>query len=96
MKKRDKKRRFLVEKFYLRRKNLREVINDINSSIDAKEFAQKQIQKLPKDSAKCRIRNFCWKTGRSRGVYKFVGLCRNMFRYYAMRGDIPGIRKASW
>lgn len=96
MKKKDSKRKKLVKKFFLKRKNLRKIINDINASIEAKELAQKKIQKLPKDSAKCRIRNRCWKTGRSRGVYKFVGLCRNMFRYHAMRGDIPGIRKASW
>ncbi|HIH2763480.1 MAG TPA: uS14 family ribosomal protein [Candidatus Azoamicus sp.] len=51
------------------------------------------MQKLPKDSSKCRLRNRCWKTGRGNGVYRSIGLCRNMFRYHAMRGDIPGIEK---
>lgn len=92
----EKRRLRLTKKFFLKRKSLRKIINDINASINAKELAQKKIQKLPRDSAKCRLRNRCWKTGRSRGVYSFIGLCRNMFRYHAMRGDIPGIRKASW
>lgn len=94
--KRENRRIKLTKKFFLKRKSLRKIINDISASMLAKELAQKEIQKLPKDSARCRLRNRCWKTGRSRGVYKFVGLCRNMFRYHAMRGDIPGIRKASW
>lgn len=93
---REKRRLKLTKKFFLKRKSLRKIINDINATMNAKELAQKTIQKLPKDSAKCRLRNRCWKTGRSRGVYRFVGLCRNMFRYHAMRGDIPGIKKASW
>lgn len=96
MKLREERRRKLTKKFFLKRKSLRKIINDVNASMDAKELAQKKIQKMPRDSAKCRLRNRCWKTGRGNGVYSFVGLCRNMFRYHAMRGDIPGIRKASW
>ncbi len=94
--KREKRRLRLSKKFFLKRMSLRKIINDIESSMKAKELAQKKMQKLPRDSSKCRLRNRCWKTGRGNGVYKFVGLCRNMFRYHAMRGDIPGIRKASW
>ncbi len=94
--KREKRRQKLVKKFFSKRKDLRKIINDVSTSIKEKESAQKVIQKLPKDSAKCRLRNRCWKTGRGNGVYRSVGLCRNMFRYHAMRGDIPGIRKASW
>lgn len=96
MKIRESRRLKLTKKFFLKRKGLRKVISDINASMEAKELAQEKMQKLPRDSVKCRLRNRCWKTGRARGVYKFVGLCRNMFRYHAMRGDIPGIRKASW
>ncbi len=96
MYKREKKRIKLVKKYFLKRKSLRKIINDINASIEAKEIAQKKIQKLPRDSSVCRLRNRCWKTGRARGVYSFVGLCRNMFRHHAMFGDIPGLRKASW
>jgi len=93
---REKKRQKLVKKFYKKRNNLRKIIKDMTTSIKEKELAQKMIQQLPKDSAQTRLRNRCWKTGRGNGVYRFVGLCRNMFRYHAMRGDIPGIKKASW
>lgn len=93
---REKRRVKLVKKYFLRREGLRKIINDLNASMDAKEIAQKRIQKLPRDSSSCRLRNRCWKTGRGNGFYRLVGLCRNMFRHHAMFGDIPGIRKASW
>ena len=96
MQKRQKHRMNLVIKYYKKRYDLRKMINGINVSLKDKEIAQMSMQKLPKDSNKCRLRNRCFDTGRGNGVYKRVGLCRNMFRYYAMRGDIPGIRKASW
>ena len=96
MQTREERRVKLTKKFFLKRKGLRKIINDVNASMEAKELAKKKIQNLPRDSVKCRLRNRCWKTGRGNGVYRFVGLCRNMFRYHAMRGDIPGIRKASW
>lgn len=96
MKTREKKRRFLFKKFFSRRANLRKIINDRDVSMEAKEIVQRKIQKLPRDSVVCRLRNRCWKTGRGNGVYRIVGLCRNAFRHHAMFGDIPGIRKASW
>jgi len=96
MKTREKRRIKLSKKYYIKRQSFRKIINDFNVSMEAKEIAQKKIQKLPRDSAFCRLRNRCWKTGRGNGVYSIVGLCRNMFRHHAMFGDIPGIRKASW
>lgn len=69
---------------------------DKNSSSIFKKGAQTQLQKLPRDSNLCRLRKRCFLTGRGKGVYSFVGLCRNMFRYYVMKGDIPGFRKSSW
>ncbi len=96
MKKREERRVKLTKKYFLRRKDLRNVMCDINASMSAKELAQKKFQEMPRDSGMCRLRNRCWKTGRANGVYRMVGMCRNMFRYHAMRGDIPGIRKASW
>jgi small subunit ribosomal protein S14 len=96
MKIREIRRKNLVKKFLVKRDTLRKIICDINASIESKELAQKKIQELPRDSNKCRLRNRCWKTGRGNGVYRFVGLCRNMFRYHAMRGDVPGLRKSSW
>ncbi|MDP2763076.1 MAG: 30S ribosomal protein S14 [Enterobacteriaceae bacterium] len=96
MKTREKRRVKLSKKYFSKRKHLRKIINDHSISIEEKEIAQKTIQKFPKDSALCRLRNRCWKTGRGNGVYRIVGMCRNMFRHHAMFGDIPGIRKASW
>ena len=93
---RQARRKYLVSKYSEMRKKLRVVINGPDVSLEDKEKAQYVIQKLPKDSNKCRLRNRCFETGRGNGVYSKVGLCRNMFRFYAMRGDIPGIRKASW
>ncbi len=96
MKKRENRRVKLTKKFFLQRKKLRGIINNVYASMKVKELAQEKMQKLPRDSSRCRIRNRCWKTGRANGVYKFVGLCRNMFRFHAMRGDIPGMKKSSW
>ena len=93
---RQLKREKMEKKYRKIRDNLRCIINDKECLLDEKETAQRIIQKLPRDSNKCRLRNRCFKTGRGNGVYRIVGLCRNMFRYHAMRGDIPGLRKASW
>ena len=93
---REDRRRNLINKHKKRRQELRVVINDPNVSLDDKITAQKSIQKLPKDSSSCRGQNRCWITGRAHGVYRFVGMCRNMFRIHAMQGDIPGLHKASW
>lgn len=54
------------------------------------------LQKLPRNSAKVRLRGRCLVTGRGRGVYRKFGLCRNMFRLLALEGKIPGVRKSSW
>lgn len=94
--KRQEKRVRLVQKYLYKRMNLKLILKDRNKSVEEKEKAEISLQKLPRDSSKCRLRNRCFETGRSRGVYRFVGLCRNMFRFYAMRGDIPGFRKSSW
>lgn len=93
---RQAKRKILFSKYFEKRKELRSIIKDLKVTLEEKEKAQLLMQKLPKDSNKCRLRNRCTETGRGNGVYSKVGLCRNMFRFYAMRGDIPGIRKASW
>lgn len=96
MKVREARRISLSKKYFDERKKLRKIINDPTISFEEKQKFQKKIQKLPRDSSLIRVRNRCWKTGRARGVYRLVGLCRNMFRHHAMFGDIPGIRKASW
>jgi small subunit ribosomal protein S14 len=96
MVRREDKRRLLIDKHKARRQELRKIIGDPNTSLDEKFDAQRAMQSLPKDSNRCRRQNRCWITGRAHGVYRFVGLCRNMFRIHAMHGDIPGLHKASW
>ena len=96
MKMREKKRAQLIKKYAAKRAELRAVINDQTSDFDAKMDAQKQLQTMPRDSSAARIRNRCRITGRPHGVYRKFGLCRNKLREAAMRGDIPGLVKASW
>lgn len=96
MKRRELRRDKLVKKHAKVREELRVVINNPSVDLDEKFVAIAAFQKLPKDSANCRRRRRCWKTGRGNGVYRAVGMCRNMFRIHAMQGDIPGIHKASW
>ncbi len=96
MKMRELKRAQLVKKYAAKRAGLRAVINDQTSDFDAKMDAQKQLQTMPRDSSVVRKRNRCRITGRPHGVYRKFGLCRNKLREAAMRGDIPGLVKASW
>lgn len=93
---RERKRAKLVSQYAAKRSELRAVLNDQNASFDEKMEAQKKMQMLPRDSAAARKRNRCRVTGRPHGVYRKFGLCRNKLREAAMRGDIPGLVKASW
>jgi small subunit ribosomal protein S14 len=93
---RNQKRRQTVEKFKARRTALFEIMNDSRASDEAKEEARMKLQKLPRDASPVRIRNRCALTGRPRGVYRKFGLGRNKLRDLALRGEVPGIIKASW
>jgi small subunit ribosomal protein S14 len=93
---RDQKRRKTVEKFKARRAALLEVIHDSRATDEAKETARDRLQKLPRDASPVRLRNRCALTGRPRGVYRKFGLGRNKLRDLAMRGEVPGVIKASW
>ena len=93
---RDKKRRKTVEKFKARRTQLLEVIYDSRASDEAKDEARAKLQKLPRDSSPVRLRNRCALTGRPRGVYRKFGLGRNKLRDLALKGEVPGVIKASW
>lgn len=93
---REDKRKKLVSKFDLKRKALKEIIRDPNSSNEDKDKAHLQLQKLPRDSSVTRIRNRCNLTGRPHGYYRKFGLSRNKLREATMRGDVPGVVKASW
>jgi small subunit ribosomal protein S14 len=93
---REKKREALVRKFYKRREELKLLISSTTATDEEKYDAQVQLQKLPRDSSPSRIRNRCNLTGRPHGYYRKFGLGRNKLRESVMRGDVPGVTKASW
>ena len=93
---RENKRIKLVAKHKEKRKSLKEIIRDPNASFEDKETAHLQLQKLPRDSSSSRLRNRCNLTGRPHGYYRKFGLGRNKLRESTMRGDVPGLVKASW
>lgn len=93
---RDKKRALLVAKYAARRAALKAVISSPESGYDEKYEASVKLQKLPRDSSPSRQRNRCGMTGRPHGYYRKFGLARNKLREAAMRGDVPGLVKASW
>lgn len=93
---REEKRKKLALKYEAKRKSLREIIRDPKATFEQKELAQLQLQKLPRDSSATRIRNRCGLTGRPHGFYRKFGLSRNKLREATMRGDVPGVVKASW
>jgi small subunit ribosomal protein S14 len=92
----EKRRSKLFKHYAKRREELRTIIRDQKTSFEEKMLAQKKMQALPRDSNRCRMRNRCLVTGRSRGVYRRFGLARHKLREFAMEGIIPGLRKASW
>ncbi|MGA7298029.1 MAG: 30S ribosomal protein S14 [Rhodanobacteraceae bacterium] len=93
---RDRKRAQLVAKYAVRRAELKAIVINPESGYDEKMEAQAKLQKLPRDSSPVRMRTRCALTGRPRAVYRKFGLGRNKLREATMRGDVPGLRKASW
>lgn len=93
---RDVKRSKLNAKFAEKRAELKAVMLSPESSDEAVFDAQLKLQKLPRDSSKSRQQRRCRITGRPHAVYRKFGLCRNKLREAAMRGDVPGLVKASW
>ena len=93
---REKKRRNTVAKFKARRAALLDVINDARAADEDRDAARAKLQKLPRDASPVRLRNRCAMTGRPRGVYRKFGLGRIKLRELAMRGEVPGVIKASW
>ncbi len=93
---RELKRTKLVKKYASKRDAFRAILKGTDASIEEKMEAQKKMQMLPRDSSPARQRNRCRITGRPHGYYRKFGLCRNKVRETAMRGDIPGLVKASW
>ena len=93
---RNEKRRKTVKKFEVKRAALLAIINDFKQPEDERMAARMQLQQLPRNASPTRVRNRCTLTGRPRGVYSKFGLGRNKLREIAMRGEIPGMTKASW
>ena len=93
---REKKRAELVAKYAAKRSELKAVVLDPARSDEERWNAQVSLQKLPRDASPIRQQRRCRITGRPRGVYRKFGLGRNKLREAAMRGDIPGLVKASW
>ena len=93
---RNEKRRKVVKKFEAKRAALLATINDFKQSEDERMAARMQLQQLPRNASPTRVRNRCKLTGRPRGVYRKFGLGRNKLRDLAMKGEVPGIIKASW
>ena len=93
---RQAKREATVKKFAEKRKALLSIINDPKATDDARDEARSKLQALPRDASPVRLRNRCAITGRPRGTFRKFGLSRNKIREIAMRGEIPGMIKASW
>jgi len=93
---REFKRTRLIKQYADKRAALKVIIGSADSDFDEKMAAQRKLQTLPRDSSKARQRNRCRITGRPHGYYRKFGMCRNKLREAMMRGDVPGLVKASW
>ena len=93
---REEKRRATVKKFAAKRAQLLEIVNNSKASDEERQAARDQFQALPRNASPVRLRNRCVLTGRPRGTFRMFGLGRNKLREIAMRGEIPGLTKASW
>lgn len=93
---REVKRKKLAKRYSKKRVELKKVIASVDVGYEEKQAAVVALQKLPRDAAKSRQRNRCGITGRPRGVYAKFGLARHKLREAMMRGEVPGLKKASW
>jgi small subunit ribosomal protein S14 len=93
---REKKREALVKKYAAKRAELNAIIADQSRSEEERFQARLKLQQLPRNANPTRLRNRCELTGRPRGTYRKFGLARSKLREIAMRGEVPGMTKASW
>jgi small subunit ribosomal protein S14 len=93
---RELKRSATIKKYATKRKEIFAIINDAKASDSDKYEARVLLQKLPRDSSPSRKRNRCALTGRPRGTFRKFGIARNKLRELALKGEIPGVIKASW
>jgi small subunit ribosomal protein S14 len=96
MTEREKRREKLVKQHAAKRARLKETIRSPKSTDAEREEAMRKLQAMPRDTSASRLRNRCAITGRPRGTYRKFGLARVKLREATMRGDVPGLRKASW
>lgn len=96
MKNRELKRQRLAAKYRAKREELKKTISSVSASDEDRWAAVVALAALPRDSSPCRQRNRCAETGRPHGYLRKFGLCRIKLREHMMRGEIPGLRKASW
>ena len=90
------RRKQIVERYKTRRMELKKILKSPKISEEEKQVARIQLEKMPRDANPIRIRNRCVVTGRPRSYYRKFGLSRITFREMALKGEIPGITKASW
>ena len=93
---REVKRQKTAAKFAAKRAELKAIINDRSKSVEEVDVAVAALQKLPRDASPTRQQRRCRVSGRPHAVYRKFGLCRNKLREAAMRGEVPGLKKASW
>lgn len=93
---REQKRRDTVKKYASKRAELLAVINNVNASAEERFAARAKFQALPRNASPVRQRNRCALTGRPRGVFSKFGIARSKLRDLMMRGEVPGVVKASW
>lgn len=93
---RENKRARMAARYAAKRAELKAIIKNPQSTAEQIDEAVLKLQKLPRDSSPVRKQRRCRITGRPHAVYRKFGLCRNKLREAAMRGDVPGLRKASW
>jgi small subunit ribosomal protein S14 len=93
---RQRHREKAVKRYAAKRAEFKELVRNPKTSDEVKAEAQKKLQMLPRDANPIRLRNRCALTGRPHGVYRKFGLARTKLRETTMRGEIPGLRKASW
>ena len=92
----NNKRIKLSDKFYMRREKLKKIVMDKKIPLEERFKAQQKLSKLPRNSAKIRVRNRCQITGRPHGVYRKLKISRIALRQLGLEGKIPGMVKSSW
>lgn len=93
---RELKRRETAKKYAAKRESLMAVINNVNAAPEERREARAKLQAMPRNASPVRQRNRCALTGRPRGVFSKFGIARNKLRDLMMRGEVPGVIKASW